>query len=146
MRKAFNILRKGMMRFYNVNLCRSFGRYLVQAYGSNWIQFRKKKISTRKSRRVSAAEKRQKESEKDLLVAREGLTRASLSAFMDWKAGSTIYFWRWPVEYQKKVQDGLEVYISGTLPSYWATQRFPVDFTKRQQMGQKLAKVCQSLA
>ena len=64
---------------------------------------------------------------------------------MDWKGGSTIYFWRWPDEYQKKVRDGLEVYISGKLPSYWAAQRFPDDFTKRQQMRQKLAKVCQSL-
>ena len=69
-------------------------------------------FSTRKSKRVSLEEKRQSELEKDLWVAREGLTRASLSTFMDWKDGSTIYFWRWPDEYQKQVQDGLEVYIS----------------------------------
>ena len=97
------------------------------------------------SSRVSEQEKVKQNLLKDLEIGREALTRASLSTFMDWKGGSTIYFWRWPCKHQKQVRDGLAVYILGNLPSYWAKQRFPDDFTKQQQMRQKLSKVCESL-
>ena len=143
-RRGFDAVRKLMMRFYNRNLRHSFVRYLKQRYGK-WEKLRKKTFSNRKSGRVGEEEQIKLNLLKDLEIGREALTRASLSTFMDWKGGSTIYFWRWPDDYQKQVRDGLAVYISGDLPSYWAKQRFPDDFTKQQQMRQKLSKVCESL-
>ena len=46
-----------------------------------------------------------------------------------------------PSDYQKKARNGSDVFVSGTLPSYWDQQRHPKDFTKQQQMRQKLAKI-----
>ena len=144
-RRGFDAVRKLMMRFYNRNLRNSFARYLKQTYGRDWDELRTRKFSKRKSGRISSHEKIVLNLQKDHKVGREALIRASLSTFMDWKGGSTIYFWRWPEDYQQQVRDGLDVYVSGTLPSYWAKQQFPSDFTQQQQMRQKLAKVCESL-
>ena len=146
-RKAFNVLRKGMLRWYNKNLRKSFTRYLVQSYGTRWPKLRSEKMSKRylATSRPTRDDKIIIELKKDLVVGQEALTRASLSTFMDWSGGSTLYFWRWPSDYQKQARDGLDVYVSGKLPSYWAKQRFPKDFTKQQQMRQKLAKVCTNL-
>ena len=76
-------------------------------------------------------------------MGHECVHRASLTSFWEWTGGSTLYFWRWPSEYRKAIRDGLECYVIGDLPSYWARQRFPHDEAQCEKMRQKMAKVCE---
>jgi len=84
----------------------------------------------------------QKELKKDLDIGPDAIRRANFSTFMDWAGGSTLYFWRWPKKYMKRIRDGLEVCVSGKLPAYYAPQQFPSNPIQREHMRQKLAKVC----
>lgn len=61
--------------------------------------------------KMSGDEMKRKELLKDLRVGRDTIRRAGLSSWWEWDAGSTLFFWRWPSEYKKDVQDGLKVCI-----------------------------------
>ena len=143
--KAFNVLRKGMLKWYNWNSRQSCVCYLVQTYGTIWPTLRSEPLSKQYHSTTSRPTQNDKiiiELRTDLAIGSEALTHAGLSSFMDWTGGSsTLYFWRSPSDYQKKACNGSDVFLSGTLPSYWDQQRHPKDFTKQQQMRQKLAKI-----
>jgi len=96
----------------------------------------------RKRKQPTTEFRLQKELKRDLEIGRDALCRAGFSTFMDWAGGSTLYFWCWPKEYMKRIRDGLEVLVSGKLPSYHAPQQFPSDPVQKECMREKLAKVC----
>jgi hypothetical protein len=146
-RRAFSLLRQAMLRWYKRNLNKSFLRYLHSTYGPDWHSLLSVSIPAasggkRKRKAPTTAAREQKDLRKDLEIGRDALRRAGFSTFMDWTGGSTLYFWRWPKEYMKRIRDGLQVLVSGKLPSYHAPQQFPSDPIQKERMRQKLAKVC----
>ena len=146
-RRAFTLLRRAMLRWYKRNLNKSFLRYLHLTYGPDWHSLLSVSIPAatggkRKRKQPTTEIRLQKELKRDLEIGRDALRRAGFSTFMDWAGGSTLYFWRWPKEYMKRIRDGLEVLVSGKLPSYHAPQQFPSDPIQKERMREKLAKVC----
>ena len=146
-RRAFSLMRMAMLRWYKRNLNKSFLRYLHSSYGPEWHSLLRSSIpeakgGKRKRKPVTNAARLQKNLRTDLEIGRDALRRAGFSTFMDWTGGSTLYFWRWPKEYMKRIRDGLQVLVAGKLPSYHAPQQFPGDPVQRERMRQKLAKVC----
>jgi len=70
----------------------------------------------------------------------DAIHRATSGSFWEWTHGSTLFFWRWPEEYRKAIRDGLEVFVSGELPGYWSSQRWPKDPKEARQLREKVKK------
>jgi hypothetical protein len=76
-----------------------------------------------------------------LLAAADCIERASNSSFWDWEDGSRPLFWRWSIEYQKQIRDGIPLWYRGTAPRKFLSQRKDKYPEVRQSMGAKLMKV-----
>jgi hypothetical protein len=63
------------------------------------------------------------------------------SSWWDWEDGSRPFFWRWSVEYQNQIRDGIPLWYRGTAPRKFLSQRKETDPEVRQSMGANLMKL-----
>ncbi len=81
------------------------------------------------------------EFERDLEAGRECIYRCCQASWWEWTGGSRPLFWRWPLEYQSIIRDGLPPWIKGPLPRYLVPQRGEKDMTTRSLITSKLRSV-----
>ena len=81
----------------------------------------RKRKRTRRSAKDAVARVSRIASTQLLLDADRGaeiLSQALRSSWWEWNSGSSLFFWRWNGEVQQKdARDGMEIYVSGNLPS-----------------------------
>jgi hypothetical protein len=134
---ALDSLRRLLLRryrSYHAGIIRSFRRFMQQQYGCDWLNAMR---AARKKRRG-----KNKEIVLDYDVGIDAIHRGLAASFWEWDEGSTVFFWRWPVEVRKELRDGLKVwYRDRDLPSYWGRQRWPEDEIQRTQLREKISKV-----
>ena len=79
--------------------------------------------------------------DKDSVVGFDCLLRIADCSWWEWDGGSTLFFWRWPVEFRLAIRDGTRLWIhEDKLPKYRRPQRDVGDPMKKP-MVQKLLKV-----
>jgi hypothetical protein len=78
---------------------------------------------------------------KDLTVGMDAIKQACKSTFWDWDGGSTLFFWRWPPPFRQEARDGTSVYITGDLPRYKQSQKWPKDEETKTKMQNKWMKI-----
>ena len=151
--KALETLRRFMWRNMLLTSTRSFTRYLDTQYGTSWLGFY---LSHRSSYRQLSSKKRKRGKgvvgdvvtrrkldnlRKDLKAGFEGLTRLAKSSWWEWSGGSTLLFWRWPIEIREAARDGLPLFIRKTLPRWIRKQRLPKEPHMVERMASKFKKV-----
>ena len=151
--KALETLRRFMWRNMLITSTRSFTRYLVSQYGASWLGFY---LSHRRMYRQHTSRKRKRDKgvvgdvvvrrkfenlRKDLKVGFEGLTRLAKSSWWEWSEGSTLLFWRWPIEIREAARDGLPLFIRKKLPRWIKKQRLPTEPHLAERMVSKFRKV-----
>lgn len=155
-------LRQLAFRRFQLNLRRSFQRYLDATYGKGVLDpdsdfrrwqknhrssaFRlagKKRKRMNPSSMVPASHQRWQELQKDLDVGLDAIRRGVGSSWWEWTLGSTLFFWRWPPEYRKQVRDGVSVFIFNErkLPKYRKRQQWPSDEEQAKKVEAKITKV-----
>jgi len=80
-------------------------------------------------------------SDPDLMAGRSCLRHACGADWLEWRQGSTLFFWRWPPPLRKEARDGHPIWVKGDLPSYRRPQRKEKDELIRWQVQQKLDSV-----
>jgi hypothetical protein len=134
--RACEVLRRAMLRrykHYNFGVIRSFRRFMCKKYGNDWL------IVVRNEARKRRGDK---EIGRDFEVGMDAIRRALNASFWDWEDGSTVFFWRWPVEFQAELRDGMQIwYRKNGLPSYWGRQRWPRDVSEKEKLKEKISKV-----
>ena len=132
--KSFDVFRRLQLRRYRhhkTGIIGSFKRYMISEHGPGW-QNKLLKKSASGSKRVEVI--------RDYNSGMDAIHRATSASFWEWTHGSTLFFWRWPEEYRKAIRDGLEVFVSGELPGYWSSQRWPKDPEEASQLREKVKK------
>jgi len=81
----------------------------------------------------------QREVEKE--AVRECVEKASKADWWDWKGGSRIFFWRWPIAHREFMRKGHPVFVKGTLPRYRKPQPSETDGSVQLKMQAKLENV-----
>ena len=158
----FDCLRQLGFRRFQVNLRRSFARYIHTTYGANvlspaspfrkWQQHKRTKalklVGKKRKRHESSPpmsedDVKWRELELDLEVGRDALRRGVGANWWEWTQGSTLFFWRWPGEYRKQARDGVRVFILNEkrLPRYFKKQHWPKDASQADQVEAKIRKV-----
>ena len=130
--KSFNVFCRLQLRRYRHQKTRvigSFRWYMISEHGLGW-QSKLVKKSARGSKNVEVIREHNS--------GIDALHWATSASFWEWTHGSTLFFWRWPEEYRKAIRDGLEVFVSGELPSYWSSQRWPKDSEEARQLREKV--------
>ena len=69
------------------------------------------------------------------------LVHASHASWWDWDQGSAPFFWRFPIEWQVPVRDGLPPCFTGEPPVYTKAQRPPSDPNVKAKEKEKISKV-----
>jgi hypothetical protein len=69
------------------------------------------------------------------------LRRCCNSSWWEWTIGSRPLFWRWPLEYQKTIRNGLPPWFKGTMPRYLVPQRPEKKEALHSLITSKLSKV-----
>ena len=135
---------------YQRNLLRSFMSYMRKEYGETWwsqYQFTKAAKMKRKRKRSGDATNKLMsdvvycEVDRDLIVGRDGLSRAFNSTWWEWKDGSACFFWRWPIGIRKQVRDGVPIFVQSKLPRWRKKQALPSKKYMADKMTEKLNKV-----
>ena len=121
----FDFLRRSMSRQYKLNVLRSFVRYMLVTYGF----LHGDELCTSPAFRA------------DWEAGVEALNRVGKSTFWAWDGGSSLLFWRWPIEIRRECRDGCDIFVKGPLPRYTRKQRLPVDATERSLLMDKIDKV-----
>jgi len=80
-------------------------------------------------------------SDPDLMAGRSCLRHACGADWLEWRQGSTLFFWRWPPPLRKEARDGHPIWVKGDLPSYRRPQQKEKDELIRGQVQQKLDSV-----
>ena len=75
------------------------------------------------------------------LPARDCFHRIANCSWWDWDAGSSLFFWKWPLRYQHWARDGQPHYQVGELPSFTKPQDSAKKESDRVKMKKKLDKV-----
>jgi hypothetical protein len=78
---------------------------------------------------------------KDMEVGRECLYHASGADWWEWRAGSTLFFWRWPRPLQEVARDGHPVWWTKPPPTNMCPQFFEKDPIIRAKVTEKLENV-----
>ena len=140
---ALNTLRqKFAWRLHIVFLVRSFFRYLISEYGSNWTQIASQPSSRKRPRNGSLSKhKIRAELLLDLKIGIEGLLRALRSDWWNWNNGSTCYFWRWPRSVQKCIRDGFNIFVTNKLPQFLKKQNLGGTKLEQELLKGKVEKV-----
>ena len=121
----FEFLRRTMSRRYKLNVLRSFVRYMLATYG----------FLHGDELCISPAFRA------DWEAGVEALNRVAKSTFWAWDGGSSVLFWRWPIEIRRECRDGCDIFVKGRLPRYTRKQRLPVDAMERSLLIAKVEKV-----
>jgi len=78
---------------------------------------------------------------RDKEVGRQCLHHVAGADWWEWKAGSTLLFWRWPERHRKLVRDGHKIWVKSDLPSYLRPQPNEKDRDVREKVALKLRNV-----
>ncbi len=73
--------------------------------------------------------------------ARDVLQRVCHATFWEWKDGSALIFWRWPLNQQKIAMSGHPIWVKSPLPNWRRPQRQEKDDTIKGQVCKKLQLV-----
>lgn len=65
----------------------------------------------------------------------------ALADWWEWRGGSRLFFWRWPISQRLVARDGYPAYIKGSLPQNRKPQRKEADPGIRSKIKEKLANV-----
>jgi hypothetical protein len=60
---------------------------------------------------------------KDLKAGLDCLKRCWDSDWWEWRRGSRPHFWRWPLEYQVSIRDGIQLWLKGEVAQWRVPQR-----------------------
>ena len=147
--RLFTHLRWLSLRRFRRNVYQSFLNYMQRKYKEKWGTLRdlynqlrntsRGKLTRRLTRIVGKVSGT--DFLRDLDNGREAVERALHSSFWDWDQGSSLFFWRWPSHVQPEARDGVRVFITGKLPRYKVSQRWPHNPTHREAMIKKWLKV-----
>ena len=58
---------------------------------------------------------------RDVEAARECVSRAGRSTFMEWADGSRLFFWRWPREFRDDARDGMKLWYNSPTQRWFGT-------------------------
>ena len=73
---------------------------------------------------------------RDVHACREALRRACNASWWEWVDGSSLFYWRWPVEFRKRIRDGTPFCrMSTILP--WKGQNYTIDTAEEQAAVEK---------
>ena len=133
--RLFELLRETLLRRAKSNVTRSFHRYLVTRYGKGWPKV------VRKNNSVSQPENKAKALLQDLVAGRDAVRRFGSSTWWDWSAGSTLLFWRWHKDFQKRARDGIRTHRTDRLTPYRKVQHWPKAEGEYTQVKDKIMKV-----
>jgi hypothetical protein len=141
------------LRFWKMTVWRSFFAWFGNEYH---FRVKHKKVAVWNGTKYSRNEKHKlqyrhywssiwghtyNDQRKSLLAACDCIERAANSSWWDWEDGSRPFFWRWSVEYQNQIRDGIPLWYHGTAPRNFLSKRKEKDPEVRQSMGAKLMKV-----
>jgi len=143
--KALEVIRNSFaFRRFIKQLKNSFCKYLGKTYGLNWVTqyyLGKNFKTTLKRKRSQIITSGSSDLLEDIIVGRDAISRAARSNWWEWSAGSTCYFWRWPVPIRKHIRDGFPVHVESKLPSYRQRQIFHLTDVGMTQLQVKVSKV-----
>lgn len=119
-------LRGKALRFWNNNLRKEAISYLDETHGPEWRTSKNPSTELRLDREAIS----------------DALRRASQATYWEWKAGSTLFFWRWHPDFRQRARDGVPVYFKPSLlPSNQRPQPTPKDEEKISKVKEKLSLV-----
>ena len=78
---------------------------------------------------------------RDIQGGQDAEAQAADSSWWSWDDGSRPFHWRWPVEYQDKIRDGIPVHFLHKMKPYKVTQGDEKDTRMKSQVIEKLEKV-----
>ena len=78
---------------------------------------------------------------RDLIVGCDCILKSTLADWWEWRGGSSLFFWRWPLEVRNIARDGHPIWVQDTLPRYRRPQRKEQDPTLCDQIRLKLENV-----
>ena len=119
--KLGETLRRGLLHYWHRKLRTEFDVWFRESATSELI-------GERKSRAV-------------LKAGIAALRTASKASWWDWDAGSAIFFWRWPKDYQDTAREGLAPMFDGPPPQGMMGQPPYKDTKVRNQVKAKLQRV-----
>ena len=140
--KLFEGLREIMLRRFRKNVYISFMTFMKSKYGPDWMSLVVvyHKLSTRQGKLRRELKRYLKDGAlseefiKDMNCGVEAVERALCASFWDWDEGSSILFWRWPRIARAEARDGVPIFISGQLPRYKESQRWPREPDQKEAM------------
>ena len=146
--RALEILRnKFALRIYTVNVVTSFFKYIRKEHGQDWLSFylsTRRQLKGKSQKRKRGWMRRIERYQKlriELSIGMEGLTRVVQGSWWEWNFGSTLFFWRWPVQIREAARDGYPVFVQSALPRYRRKQRTPDKEYMLVKMKEKIKKV-----
>jgi len=129
--KILSPLRNFFLRWWRKNVMRSFLTWFRQKYKNCVLGH------TLNLKRIF----RNKTAYRDWLAGKDCIRRCSWATWWDWDVGSRPLHWRWPMEYQEAIRDGLPPWFSTTPPTSTIPQRGESDPEIRVKVAEKLLKV-----
>ena len=146
--RALEVIRnKFALRIYTKNVVSSFFKYVKKVHGNDWLTFyldTRKQVKGRTKKRKRGWTKRIERYQRlrvNLSIGMEGLTRVIRGSWWEWNFGSTLFFWRWPMQIREAARDGYPVFVQSELPRYRRKQRPPDKEYMLIKMKEKLRKV-----
>lgn len=118
---AFRVL---MLKRWVRNVRQGLARYLTEKHGNRWWELSIQEDLTR-----------------DLQAGADCVWRATEADWWEWRAGSRLFFWRWPPPHREAARDGYKPFIVGDLPSYRCPQPREKDKELRGKVREKLSAV-----
>lgn len=77
----------------------------------------------------------------DADIGCEALSNVLDSTWWEWSNGSSLLFWRWNSEEQRRdARDGMEIFVRGELPGFFRKPR-PMEFAKLRLIASKIGTV-----
>lgn len=140
----FNKLRGVLAAKFSQNVFRSFVQYMKKKYNKDNYQkcvdlYNSSKGNKRSNclRKLLKSHKLSEEFVRDYETGSEAVKRSCRSSFWDWDGGSSLFFWRWPEEFSREARDGTSAFITGELPRYRTSQKWPRDLAMKAKMQAK---------
>jgi len=118
-------LRAALLRVWRKLVRRCLCRYLSTRYGTYWWNL----LSASPILRT------------ELCCGRDCIRKAANADWWEWRGGSSLMFWRWPLEFRDHARDGHPIWVQAELPCYKRPQRPEPDPLVRQQTRAKLENV-----
>jgi hypothetical protein len=78
---------------------------------------------------------------RDLHAGKDCLRRCMGATWWEWSAGSRPHFWRWPVNYQAAIRDGIPIWFKGPVTMWRRPQSQITDPQIQTAVRQKLSQV-----